>query len=78
MIADYLPALAPIAGIIAKALGGEKPDPVEAAKAVVRAGLAFVPASDLRDYLDEEARARQDALFEEAKRRKWPSGDPDG
>lgn len=74
--AEVFVALAPVATLIGNVLAGQKPDPADAAKTVVKAALAFAPVEELKGYLDDEARARQDALFELEKRRKF--GGPDG
>ncbi len=74
-VSSVLEALAPVAGIVADAFLGRPVSPVEAARAAVRMGLAFVPVDDLKAYLDDEAKARAELAFEAAKLAKYGPAD---
>ena len=48
--------------------------PADAARTLVGIGLAFVPVEDLRQYLDEEARKRAEAVADAAEALKFGGG----
>jgi len=67
-----LVAVAPIARLVANILDGKVDGPEDVARALIGAALdSGIPAEELREFLTEEARARQEALFEASKDAKY-------
>ena len=67
--------IATLIRIGANALDGTAPSPAEVARALVGVGLDLVPVAELRAYLTDEARRRDELaanLAEEAKLRGAP------
>lgn len=59
----------------ADVLEGKIQSPIEIAFGLLDIGLDLVPAEDLREYLTERARLRQDLAFEAAKFAKFGADD---
>lgn len=77
---SIIPALAhaaTLARLAADVMDGTLSSAADVARALVGIGLELVPVEELKQYLTEEARKRQDVAFEAAKLAKWPNAADD-
>ncbi len=75
-VADAVVAAAgPLARLVADAIEGKIREPADIARALLGVAVTVAPVEDLRVYLDDAARARQDELYELARDRKFGGTD---
>lgn len=66
---SIIPALghaATLARLVADVIEGTLPTAADVARRLMGVGLDLVPVDELREYLDDEAKKRQEALYEAA------------